>query len=123
MTSPQHGSTSRYSYGCRCQPCKDAQAAYQRELRARKEGDDYQPRKRGRKAATLAHGTTSGYSKGCRCPECKQAQSEHGRRKRQQDRERSARLEAEQRIAQEVAKRLRARLREIWRQEQAGYDA
>ena len=35
----QHGSTSMYSYGCRCRPCADAAVAYQREYRARKRAE------------------------------------------------------------------------------------
>jgi len=35
----QHGSTSMYSYGCRCRPCTEANAAYQREYQARKRAE------------------------------------------------------------------------------------
>ncbi|WP_193117065.1 hypothetical protein [Brachybacterium tyrofermentans] len=32
---PDHGTRRRYGRGCRCTPCRDANAAYGRELRAR----------------------------------------------------------------------------------------
>ena len=39
-TTAQHGSKSMYNYhGCRCRPCKDAHAAYNRERYARKRAE------------------------------------------------------------------------------------
>jgi hypothetical protein len=31
----QHGSRTMYFYGCRCEPCRDAEAVYQRERKQR----------------------------------------------------------------------------------------
>ena len=33
--SAEHGTRARYSSGCRCDPCRGANAAYDRKLRAR----------------------------------------------------------------------------------------
>ena len=38
-TTAQHGATSMYRNGCRCLPCKDAVAAYNRERYARKRAE------------------------------------------------------------------------------------
>ncbi|WP_341998159.1 hypothetical protein MRBLWH7_000117 [Microbacterium sp. LWH7-1.2] len=35
-SATKHGTTSAYSDGCRCQPCRDAVAVYKREYRMRK---------------------------------------------------------------------------------------
>lgn len=31
----EHGTSARYLYGCRCEPCKDARSVYQREWKSR----------------------------------------------------------------------------------------
>lgn len=39
LDDPRHGTTTGYTgCGCRCQPCRDAHAAYEREYRARRMG-------------------------------------------------------------------------------------
>jgi hypothetical protein len=61
--TPPHGTRSRYTAGCHCQPCRDANTAYQRAHR------------RERDPATFPHGTAFAYGNlGCRCGNCKEAQ-------------------------------------------------
>lgn len=63
----RHGTTNGYTnLSCRCQPCRDAFAATQRVLQAKRRGslgpDDQR------------HGTYNGYRNyGCRCDACRAA--------------------------------------------------
>ena len=65
---PRHGSLNGYiNSRCRCQPCRDAQAAYQRAYRGVIVLSRDDPR----------HGTTNGYQNyGCRCRNCRTAQAD-----------------------------------------------
>lgn len=54
-----HGTRSNYRNGCRCDQCRAANAAYDRERRAR--------------AGLPNHGKRSTYIAGCRCDACKEA--------------------------------------------------
>lgn len=63
---PDHGTRARYSRGCRCDQCRGANAAYDRELRAR--------------AGLPEHGKRSTYTKGCRCDPCRAANTEYQRK-------------------------------------------
>jgi len=58
-----HGTTSGYAAGCRCDQCKDAQRAYTAEYKAQLAT-----------SGEYRHGTMSGYTTGCRCDDCKAAQ-------------------------------------------------
>lgn len=60
---PDHGTRARYSRGCRCTPCRDANAAYDRKLRAR--------------AGLPEHGKRGTYTSGCRCEPCRAANTEY----------------------------------------------
>lgn len=68
-----HGTVGRYDDGCRCQPCKDANAARKRrgqkaQYALRDVQDGVIINKRAK------HGTLNGYQYyGCRCEECVQA--------------------------------------------------
>lgn len=70
LEDPRHGTVNGYSnLGCRCQPCKDANAVYNKRCREQREGrltpDD--PR----------HGKTSTYTNWrCRCDACRQSFSQ-----------------------------------------------
>ena len=68
-----HGTTTGYSYGCRCSDCRKAAAAYRRWYR------------QGRSLAEdLPHGTWRGYTNhSCRCQDCRDAWA--ARVKRQRD--------------------------------------
>lgn len=54
------GSMRSYRRGCRCTPCRGANAARVRDNRAARLADP----------ARLTHGTRSAYDAGCRCREC-----------------------------------------------------
>lgn len=72
----QHGNYVRYSSGCRCDPCKAAWAAYQRERVQKRRAD------RDFLVAAMdpaKHGTKAGYRVGCRCEPCKAAEATRGR--------------------------------------------
>lgn len=58
-----HGSNGYTNYACRCQACRDANAAAQRQLVAR-----------WRENGPVSHGV-AGYRSGCRCDTCKTAKS------------------------------------------------
>jgi hypothetical protein len=74
-----HGHRTGYAYGCRCEPCRDANSIYGADLR----------RRQGRVSASVAvkrpgkgweHGTRYGYVYGrCRCDECRRANREYQR--------------------------------------------
>jgi hypothetical protein len=67
---PIHGTRSMYVNGkCRCENCKAANAAWQKNIRARRALD--------RELFKVEHGTLNAYTNyGCRCPACKSVQSE-----------------------------------------------
>jgi hypothetical protein len=58
----EHGKCGTYNRGCRCRPCTDAQAAYQRGWR-----------NRSRDLSAREHGNRATYNAGCRCAECREA--------------------------------------------------
>lgn len=67
----EHGTTSRYTYGCRCVDCRTAKNRYdkQRHLNAQLLAAKV-PR-------IIPHGTANGYAHyGCRCQQCVTAISE-----------------------------------------------
>lgn len=73
-----HGTTTGYQrYNCRCRPCSDAQAEFNRRQRVSSGG-------RGPylKASQRVHGTTARYYAGCRCDLCKAAKAEVERARR-----------------------------------------
>lgn len=61
------GSRVGYRDGCRCDGCRNAERAYQRDL--------YDRRKRG----IADHGVRSTYVKGCRCGDCREANRRYER--------------------------------------------
>jgi hypothetical protein len=70
----QHGTMNGYgNNGCRCQPCRDANAAAQRARREKWREAGFEGRK---------HGTYYLYSMGCRCDACKQAAAAWSAKKR-----------------------------------------
>jgi len=67
---PRHGTTTAYwNHGCRCEECRVAGAALNREQKAkRRELPRSDPR----------HGTYNGYTNwGCRCAECREANRQY----------------------------------------------
>lgn len=62
---PRHGTNNGYgNLGCRCEPCRTANAAKQREDRARRAT---------RKVPDHVHGTANGYGNWrCRCDACRE---------------------------------------------------
>lgn len=57
-----HGTARGYTYGCRCEPCKEANRERYREAKRRRLS---------RPVPGHVHGTWNGYSNyGCRCAEC-----------------------------------------------------
>lgn len=77
MSERQHGLTATYQAGCRCEPCKVAQAAYAKER--------YEARKRGdvrTRPAAKEHGTRPMYAAGCTCEECRAAEAAYQRGRR-----------------------------------------
>lgn len=62
---PRHGTVNGYgNLGCRCQPCRDANAAEVRRRNAER-------RQRGLAPGDPRHGTSNGYGNwSCRCTEC-----------------------------------------------------
>jgi hypothetical protein len=81
----EHGSLSRYTYGCRCDDCRAAKSAYAREWsrRARKELElaARLPASRRR------HGLRSTYNRGCRCDACRAASSAYEKTRHTRSRE------------------------------------
>lgn len=76
----EHGTTTRYSYGCRCEWCRAAQVQTAKDKREYwGNPDNYDPEK-------PWHGTFNGYaSYGCRCEECKAAAKQHRLEKKWKD--------------------------------------
>lgn len=76
----KHGTVGCYDDGCRCDRCKEANAARkrnasasQKDQRVEVEGVFIHPH--------APHGTLRGYQYyGCRCGECKEANNERGRK-------------------------------------------
>ena len=67
----QHGTTTGYAYGCRCQPCRTAAEAKRRVVRRRGIAPD-----------DSRHGTIDGYIRfACRCEECTSAHVAYQREK------------------------------------------
>lgn len=64
----EHGTTSRYTYGCRCTDCRSAKYFYDKARHAAaRELAAANPR-------YIPHGTTTGYQHwGCRCEQCRAA--------------------------------------------------
>lgn len=62
VNDPHEGTHSRYSNGCRCEPCRQAHRDY---TAAR--------RKAALAAGELSHGVRNTYDAGCRCPKCYEA--------------------------------------------------
>lgn len=65
-SDPRHGTLTGYSYGCRCDRCREARRIRRAEDKRKLLADPSDPR----------HGTTTGYDCGCRCDRCKQAKHE-----------------------------------------------
>lgn len=76
---PRHGTSNGYSnLYCRCQPCRDAHAAYFRE---------YKARLRAKGVPEGQHGTYNAYGNyGCRCDECRAANRRFSQGERLTDR-------------------------------------
>lgn len=55
---PDHGTRARYSRGCRCEPCRGANAAYDRALRAKAGLPDPKPAPVADPTAPKPHGRT-----------------------------------------------------------------
>lgn len=68
VSAAEHGTRSRYKAGCSCQPCRDAEAAYQASRYRRQVPVQIRPPMR------AAHGTRSRYVAGCLCPACREAE-------------------------------------------------
>lgn len=76
----RHGTSSGYTYGCRCIPCKDARIAQVREWQYRNPGKAREYRERS--VITASHGTRSRYNRGCRCDDCREANNTYARARR-----------------------------------------
>lgn len=76
----------RYRKGCRCEVCRAGNAAFMRDLRARKAAGLVKPRGTrlppGERIGDR-HGRLQDYIGGCRCEECREASRESARRHRQ----------------------------------------
>ena len=72
---PEHGTTGRYRRNCRCDACRAAMSAYNREYRNRNRDAILAQRAAARANPAPVkddeHGTYSAYNRGCRCEECK----------------------------------------------------
>lgn len=75
---PRHGTRSWYlNHRCRCQPCRDANTAYHRELLKRLAQTPFEQ---------IPHGITGYRDYSCRCPACFKAQSDKNRAARERRR-------------------------------------
>ena len=97
----EHGTTNEYqNFGCRCDLCKAAMSAYQREkfstpcpgcgtsIYGRYRPNQLCQSCRARELTIPLderHGTETGYSKGCRCDACRAAQTEKRKARRWKD--------------------------------------
>lgn len=70
MREPKHGTITEYmNYGCRCEPCRDANRQY-------------------RPSTPVAHGTRTAYiDHRCRCLDCKAANAAYHRERYRRRRE------------------------------------
>lgn len=80
-----HGTLTGWRRGCRCGPCREAHADYERAYRRRFPGRVGSAHQRG--TSTTAHGTRSRYVAGCRCDACAEASREYDRQRRRRRRE------------------------------------
>jgi hypothetical protein len=86
LRAVEHGSLSRYSYGCRCDDCRAAKSAYAREWSRRAREELASVPSVG--PVSRPHGLRSTYNRGCRCDRCRAANSAYNRerdRRRQQE--------------------------------------
>jgi hypothetical protein len=65
--SARHGTRTCYDKGCRCEDCREAKNAYNREWYRKKS------KELGRKPRVARHGTYSKWRLGCRCDSCVKA--------------------------------------------------
>jgi hypothetical protein len=63
-----HGTTSRYSKGCRCADCTEASVAYQMKRKAIKIANGFE---------NCTHGLASTHTLGCRCDDCRDGWREY----------------------------------------------
>jgi hypothetical protein len=84
----EHGSLSRYSYGCRCDDCRAAKSAYAREWyrKAREELRLASVPSAGI-PAKRRHGLRATYNRGCRCDKCRAADSAYTAERKKRRRE------------------------------------
>lgn len=68
----EHGTRSRYTRGCRCDGCREANRVY---ITAWNRKRGVKPQKLGR-----THGKVATYTWGCRCEACRRANTERKRR-------------------------------------------
>lgn len=64
MSEPAHGTIQRYRRGCRCDDCREANAAYSREWRKKN------PKIVDNRPKAKKHGLTRYRKHGCRCTVC-----------------------------------------------------
>jgi hypothetical protein len=72
-----HGKHNTYSRGCRCQPCRDAHAAY---VRAGRQAAS-QRHRAGHRPANITHGYSGYQNHYCRCEICRTARAEYDQRR------------------------------------------
>lgn len=105
-----HGTSTGYSYGCRCERCRDTRRKWAKQYRTRQHGTEYvytlgcrckkctqahteaRNRRRARSFPNpnkkIEHGTDKGYTHDkCRCEECKKAHREAVSRRKKARRE------------------------------------
>lgn len=79
----EHGTNGRYRQGCRCQPCKTANAEYSAQQR-----EVYRATAAVDPGAIPKHGTLTSYAQwGCRCEPCVTKAREYDRERRRKARE------------------------------------
>jgi hypothetical protein len=114
---PRHGKPSGYTYhGCRCDACRGAAVAANREWRAKNPN-----RNRGLEPGDARHGTLNGYTyHGCRCDACRGAAAAHKRERRAADPIRAREYDRNYARRPGVAER-RAEASRLWRAENSQY--
>jgi hypothetical protein len=71
---PPHGTRRRYNHGCRCEPCREASAAYARQLRERHKGVPFDQ---------IPHGTRTGrVNYCCGCDACRAAENAYNQQRK-----------------------------------------